>query len=179
MYKGFKTERAFYNCKLHGLAVVITTEENANDFLKEEVVKILKLREYPCNLFSKESSSSGVKELSDIEAKTLYFRLLKVAQNMKANVKSAREITGTPGNEITDDQRKYIIKICKYQFKWSAQVTFSKIIEICPELNKRLTPWQIQNTKIGVLYNILSKAQAHKIIKQLLQIEKRNKEKQT
>jgi len=46
MYKGFKTERAFYNCKLHGLANIIAGG-GAGDFLKEEVIKIMGKRTSP------------------------------------------------------------------------------------------------------------------------------------
>ena len=181
MYRGFKTERAFHNCKLHGLSHIIAGA-GADDFLKEEVIKVLNKRTPQPATLSESSDESkenpaSVRDLTDAEAKQMYISLVKVAQNMKQNMKAAHELAGTSGNEITDEQRKCIIKICKYEFHWSAQVTFSKILEICPELNKRLTPWQIQNTKVGVLYNLISKVQANKIIKRLLKIEKRNKEK--
>lgn len=180
MYKGFKTERAFYNCKLHGLAHIIAGA-GADDFLKEEVNKLMNRRaSQPATMFDDSTYglavTSGVRDLTDEEARALYIALVKVAQNVTANIKAAREITGAPGNGMSDDQRKCIIKISKYQFHWSAEVTFSKILEICPELAKRLTPWQIQNTKLGVLYNLLNTAQADKIIKRLIKIEKRNKE---
>jgi hypothetical protein len=181
MYKGFKTERAFYNCKLHGLANIIAGG-GAGDFLKEEVIKIMGKRTSPPAMSLDDKTfgfavTSGVRDLTDPEAKGLYFKLVNVTRNIKENMKVTREILGTDtGNKISDLQRKKIIKITKYNFGWSLQVTFSKILEFCPELGKRLTPWQIQNTKIQYLYNLLTKQQAGKIIKRLESIERKNKE---
>jgi hypothetical protein len=76
---------------------------------------------------------------------------------------------------MSDEQRKLIIKLTKYKFNWSAEVTFSKITEICPELAKRMTPWQIKNTKLLPLFNLMNKKQADKIIKRICKIDERNK----
>ena len=75
---------------------------------------------------------------------------------------------------MSDAQRKKIIRICRYKFNWSIEVTFSKLIEFIPELRKRLTQWEIDNYKMVALYGKITKSQALKIIKILEKIEKNN-----
>lgn len=105
----------------------------------------------------------------------MYNRLIESARAIKTNQKKVDELFGT-GSGMTDAQRKKIIKVARWEFKWDIQVTFSKIIEILPELRKRLTPWEIQNCKMVALYGAMNKKQADKVIKVLSAIEKRNLE---
>lgn len=175
MHKGYKSERAFYNAKLHGLAVVIYGESTAGEFLKDHVYKIINKRSASGSIPLFHTSFS-VTDLTDKEARQLYFELLTSCKKVKANSKVTDIILGIKGSEMSDAQRKRIIKLTKYNFNWAIEVTFSKILEFCPDLVKRLTPWQIQNTKIQPLFNLLTKKQADKIIKRLEKIERRNQE---
>lgn len=176
MYKGFITERAFYNSKIHALAIIIAGLPASEEFLRNEVWKVANKRKQPFGLFAGvEVPVKRVSELTDLEARQLYYDLLTTCRKVKANVKTTNAILGLQGNQMSDEQRKKLIKITKYNFKWSAEVTFSKIVEICPELGKRLTPWQIKNTKLLPLFNLMNKKQADKIIKRLEKIEERNK----
>lgn len=183
MYKGYKSERAFYNAKIHALACTINAE-TADIILKDNITKIIGSRPQ-AGLFTDfrapetDRSNSGswrVTNLTDGEARGLYYQLLKDCKNVKANLKASNMILGIQGIEMSDSQRKRIIKLAKYNFGWTVEVTFSKILEFCPELAKRLTPWQIQNTKIQPLYSLMSKVQANRVIKRLEKIERRNKE---
>ena len=174
MHKGYKSERAFYNAKLHGLAVVIYGESTASEFLKDHVYKLISKRSAPGSISLFHIYS--VTDLTDKEARQLYFELLAACKRVKANSKVTDIILGIKGSEMSDAQRKRIIKLAKYNFNWTIEVTFSKILEFCPELAKRLTPWQIQNTKIQPLFNLLNKKQADRIIKRLEKIERRNQE---
>ena len=174
-YKGYKSERAFYNAKIHGLAILIAGPQNSHDLIKGELRKIIDKRISPPNMFDKPGTES-VTDLRDQEARQLYYDLLNTCQKVKANIKTTNSILGLPGSGMTDRQRKKLIRITKYKFNWSAEVTFSKFIEICPKLAKRLTPWQIKNTKLLPLFNLMSNGQADKIIKRLEKIEERNKE---
>ncbi len=176
MYRGFKTERAFYNAKLHGLAVVIYGDATAGEFLKDHVYKIMSKRSAPGTISLFQIYS--VTDLTDEEARDLYYELLLTCRKIKANAKATNAILGIQGNQMSDEQRRLIIKLTKYKFKWSAEVTFSKITEICPELVKRLTPWQIKKTKLLPLFNLMNKKQADKIIKRLEKIEERNNNEQ-
>lgn len=185
MYKGYKSERAFYNAKIHALACTINAE-TADLILKDNITKIILSRPFKqAGLFTdfrapgtdrSDSGSWRVTNLTDGEARGLYFQLLKDCKNVKANMKTSNMILGIQGSEMNDAQRKRIIKLAKYNFGWTVEVTFSKILEFCPELAKRLTPWQIQNTKIQPLYNLMSKIQANRVIKRLEKIERRNHE---
>lgn len=169
MYKGFSTERAFYNAKIHALAIIIAGPQNSRELVRSEVEKIFRRRCSDPMLFAE-----SVTELKDPEARQLYFDFLKICQKVKANIKTTNAILGIQGDNMTDDQRKKLIRITKYKFKWSAEVTFSKIVEICPELVKRLTPWQIKKTKLLPLFNLMNIKQAGKIIKRFEKIERRN-----
>lgn len=82
-------------------------------------------------------------------------------------------ITGTD-NDMTQGQRKAIIKLTKYDFKWSPEATFSYILGIVPDKRKRLSPWEIQNSKLQRLFGLLTKMDADRVIKRLDKIKKRN-----
>ena len=80
------------------------------------------------------------------------------------------------GNDdaMTDGQRKAIIRLAKYGFNWTPEATFSFILGVVPEKRKRLSPWEIQNSKLQRLFGILSKKDADRVIKKLDRIKKRN-----
>ena len=82
-------------------------------------------------------------------------------------------MTGTDG-DMTQGQRKAIIKLTKYEFNWSPEATFSYILGIVPERRKRMSPWEIQNSKLQRLFGLLSKKDADRIIKRLDKMKKRN-----
>ncbi|MBV6480235.1 MAG: hypothetical protein HGGPFJEG_03088 [Ignavibacteria bacterium] len=173
MFKGYKSERAYYNAKIHGMACIIYSE-GADDFLRESITQIINRR--PASLlFENKNSDGGVSSLTDQEAKSFFNELLAVTKRVKANMETTGALLGVKTNQMTDVQRKKIIKLTRYIFKWSIDVSFSKITEYCPDLLKRLTTWQIKNTKIQPLFNLISRTQADHIIKILEQIEKRNK----
>lgn len=174
MYKGFKDKRAYHNKKIYALAIVISGEDNARDFIEGEVLRVLESRTGTSPMFTDDVKPS-IKSLTDNEASMMYNRLIESARAIKTNQKKVDELFGT-GSGMTDAQRKKIIKVARWEFKWDIQVTFSKIIEILPELRKRLTPWEIQNCKMVALYGAMNKKQADKVIKVLSAIEKRNLE---
>lgn len=173
MYKGYQSERAFYNAKLHGLAVVIVGEQYASDYLTNEVSNTICKRPFTTEQFPE----PRVTNLTDQEAKNLYFELLNTCRKVKANQKETNKLLNVSTSVMSDQQRSKLIRIMKWKFHWSAEVSFSKIVEICPELTKRLTPWQIKNTKLLPLFAQITMKQADRIIKRLEKIEERNESK--
>lgn len=156
MYRGYKTYRHYLNAKLHALSHVIGGDETVlNGYL----------REFNCET---------VKDLSLNQARSIYKLMLELAKEFTANHKKLKELAGQ--GMMTDGQRRAIIKICKYTFNWSQEATFSYILETCPEHRKRLSPWEIQHSKLGKLYGLLTAQEADKIIKRLDQIKKHNKQ---
>jgi len=173
MYRGYKSKRAYLNAKIHGLSHKIY-EDSAEEHLAELIGDIIAKRpKSSVDLFNE--TPCGVSLLTESEARSLYFELVDSLKRLKANTKATNSLLGIKTSAMTDEQRRKIIKITRYVFGWSIEVTFSKIIEFCPELAKRLTPWQIKQTKIVPLYNLLSVKQANSIIKRLEKIERRNK----
>lgn len=77
-------------------------------------------------------------------------------------------------NKATNGQIRAIIRITKYKLNWSKEATLGYILETCPEKRKRLTPFEIQNAKLGRLFFLLSKKEADKIIKRLDKIQLKN-----
>lgn len=75
---------------------------------------------------------------------------------------------------MTDGQRKAIIRLSKYGFSWPPEAIFSFILYVVPEKRKRLSPWEIQNSKLQRLFGLLSKKDADRVIKRLDRIKKRN-----
>lgn len=178
MYKGYDDKRKFLNSKLHGLSVKIC---GSREVLEQEIYHILSnraLQPGANDSISKASTNSiSVTMLSDAEADTLYNKLLSTFRNVRANMKATEKLLGNAeSNLMSLEQRKKIIRILKYKFNWPLEVSFSKILEICPELAKRMTPWHIQNNKIIVLYSLMTKKQADKVIRRLERIEHRNEE---
>ncbi len=184
-YKGFKSQRAFHNFKIHALASMIVPSDMLDDFKKDKVKKIIEKRfgdNMPnCNFCNKDDCmfcsftkiTGSALELTNEEAEFLYKNLLSDYERVKNNNKVVENILGT-GKMMSDAQRKKIIRICRYKFNWSIEVTFSKLIEFIPELRKRLTQWEIDNYKMVALYGKITKSQALKIIKILEKIEKNN-----
>ncbi|HRE42315.1 MAG TPA: hypothetical protein PLG90_13395 [Ignavibacteria bacterium] len=186
-YKGFKNQRAFHNNKIHALASMIVPSDMLDEFKKDKVKKILEKRfgeNMPsCNFCGKDECmfcsftkiTGSVLELTNEEAELLYKNLLSDYERVKNNNKVVENILGT-GKMMSDAQRKKIIRICRYKFNWSIEVTFSKLLEFIPDLRKKLTQWEIEKYKMVALYGKINKQQAGKIIKILEKIEKNNKQ---
>lgn len=175
MYRGYKTYRHFLNAKLHALAVQIVGESESKDYLRVNVEKIYAGKNQHC-IINLDHDSSGVRILTDTEAANLYKQLISICKIVKDNVKTSKVLIGAD-DSMTLKQRKAIIKIAKYGFKWSAEATFSFILSVVPARRKRLSGWEIKNSKLIKLYGILSSKDADKIIKRLEKIEKRNEAK--
>ena len=154
MYRGYKTYRHFLNYSLHALSVVICGDDTVID---EEL---------------SQQGLSSVKELSDKEARLLYRQLSEVAKRTAKHTSVIETAIGL--GKMTDRQRKAIIKISKYNFNWSNEATFSFIAEMFPDYRKRMSLWEVENSKLNKLFGLLTMKDADKIIKRLLSIEKRN-----
>lgn len=175
-YRGFQSYRHFLNTKLHALAVQIVGQEQAKDFLREHVIKIFQSRESVSSGMMKrpaDDDRTGIMELIDREAQGLYRELVGVCQKVKANLKTSKQLTGTD-DSMTPGQRKAIIKLTKYDFQWSPEASFSFILGLFPDKRKRLSPWEIQNSKLQKLFSMLNKKESDKIIKHLDKIKQRN-----
>lgn len=175
MFKGFQSYRHYLNSKLHGLSIRIC---GGREVLDEEIYKILSGREQRCGSQdslgrSATTQSVSTTMLTDGEANDLYNRLCKVAAKVSANIKASNQIIGTD-HAMTDGQRRAIIRLSKYQFNWSPEATFSYILGIVPEKRKRLSTWEIQNSKLQRLFGLLTKKDADRVIKRLDKIKKRN-----
>lgn len=167
MYKGFESYRHYINSKLHGLSIRIC---GSRDLLDQELDKIFGSR--PSADQPKDGTMSTTM-LTDREANDLYNRLCKLAATVSANIKASKQIIGSD-DFMTDPQRRAIIRLTKYDFKWSPEATFSYILGIVPEKRKRLSPWEIQNSKLQRLFGLLTKKDADRVIKRLDKIKKRN-----
>lgn len=175
MYKGFQSYRHYLNAKLHGLSVRIC---GGREVLDQEIYSILSHRSAKAGAqdslhIGASTNSVSTTMLTDTEASDLYNRLLKVCKTVQANLKTSKMITGTD-NDMTQGQRKAIIKLSKYDFKWSPEATFSYILGIVPDKRKRLSPWEIQNSKLQRLFGLLTKKDADRVIKRLDKMKKRN-----
>jgi hypothetical protein len=159
MYRGFQTYRHFLNAKLHALSAIICGDDGILDD----------------NLEARGKKS--VTELDLKEAEELYGLFARIAQGSMETVDEWKSAIGQ--GKMTEKQRAMIIKICRYKFHWPVQATFSFIAEMFPAYRKRLSLWEIENSKLAKLYAMLSAEDADRIIKRLLQIEKRNAEKET
>lgn len=154
MYRGYKTYRHYLNAKLHALSTVICGDDTVID---EELAR---------------RGLKSVTELSPADAKLLHTQLTEVARKVSNNVNELKSIIGA--GRITDRQRAAIIKIARYKFNWSQEATFSYILESLPGYRKKLSSWEIENSKLNKLYSILTAKDADKIIKRLDMIQKRN-----
>lgn len=164
MYKGYKTYRHFINAKLHALSVKIC---GSRELLDTEIDRAI---------FSRSGSpivplpAPSTTLLTIEEAENIYRKLFRTLNN----IKKKSEIDP---NKMTVQQRKAIIKLTRYEMNWSIQATFSFLLGVIPEKRKRLSSWEIQNSKLIKLYSLISSKDADKIIKRLEKIEKRNKAK--
>lgn len=170
MYKGYKTYRHYINAKLHGLSIKICGDRTVLD---NEIINILNDRRLYTYADVELPPVISTNLLTDGEASNLYRRLINTFRDVQNNVNSAKTIIGTR-DEMTVGQRKAIIRIAKYEFRWSPEATFSFILSVFPEKRKRLSSWEIQNSKLLKLYTLISSKDADKIIKRLDQIKKRN-----
>lgn len=174
-YRGFQSYRHYINSKLHGLSIRIC---GSREVLDTEIYRILNsrsLRPAAQDSLSKTAGASSVSTtmLSDHEAQDLYNRLCKVAAKVSANIKGAKKIIGDD-DAMTDGQRKAIIRLSRYNFSWTPEATFSFILGVVPEKRKRMSPWEIQNSKLQRLFGLMSKKDADRVIKRLDRIKKRN-----
>lgn len=167
MYKGFQSYRHYLNSKLHALSLRIC---GSREVLDQEICNILGSRQEAGHAPVDTVSTTM---LTEEEAGELYQRLCKVASKVSANIKASRKIIGND-DAMTDGQRKALIKLTKYQLSWSAEATFSYILGIVPDKRKRLSPWEIQNSKLQRLFGLLTKKDADRVIKRLDKIKKRN-----
>jgi len=142
MYKGFKTYRHFLNAKLHALSFVIS---GSTQVIDEEL---------------QERGLHSTTELSDKEAELLYRKFAEVAKNVGSRKKAAEPSS-------TEKQRKAIIKLYKYVLHWTQEGAFSYLLDTCPAYRKRLNSFEITNSKIYTLLNMLTVKDASKIIKRL------------
>ncbi len=175
MYKGYQSYRHYLNSKLHGLSVRIC---GGREVLDQEIYSILQRRSAKAGAqdslhIGASTDSISTTMLTDTEASDLYNRLISTCRKVQANLKASKQLTGTDG-DMTQGQRKAIIKLTKYEFNWSPEATFSYILGIVPERRKRMSPWEIQNSKLQRLFGLLSKKDADRIIKRLDKMKKRN-----
>lgn len=124
----------------------------------------------------------GVSKLTDAQAESLYKRLTQVIRSLRENMNEVKKVRTVPfqpspdssSPSMTLSQRRTIIKLTRYVFEWTVEYTFSKIIETVPALRGKLTGWELNNSRIGRLYSVMSKADADKVIKRLTKIEKKS-----
>lgn len=176
-YRGYKDKRSYHNAKIHAMAHIVYSE-GAKECLSNAVKTIVSDRPFKEKILQPSKSNEGwsISSLTDREAEELYNDLLAVCKRVKANMKQTKQILDYKDGMMTDRQRRKLIRITRYKFRWGAEVTFSKIVEYCPELTKKLTTWQIKQTKLFPLFNLITNEQADKIIKRLEKIEERNKD---
>lgn len=158
-YKGYTDIRAFLNAKLHALSIRICGDRTVLD---QEIDQVLLSRTVPVVPLPQPS----VKLLTFDEARTIYRKLFEALNKMQYEIER--------DNLMTIGQRKAIIKVTKYEFNWSPQATFSFILSVIPDKRKRMSSWEIENSKLNKLYMIMSKSDADKVIKRLDQTKKRN-----
>lgn len=153
-FRGFKSYRHFLNSKLHALSCVICGDDT---------------------LLDENLSLAGVKSVKDLDlqdARKLYFTFSELAKEASGKTNEIKSAIGL--GAITNNQRAMIIKLTRYKWNWTPEATFSFILGILPEKRTKLSKWEIENSRMAKLYSILSAKEADKIIKHLLQIEKRN-----
>lgn len=168
-YKNFKDIRSFHNAKIHALAINIAGAENERVLIQTECEQ------------SGFGNFDGVSKLTDAQAESLYKRLSQVSRSLRENMNEVKKVRAVPNQPLPDDsnpsmtigQRRTIIKLTRYVFKWTVEYSFSKIIETVPALRQKLTGWELNNSRIGRLYSIMTKSDADKVIKRLTKIEKK------
>ena len=154
MYRGFKTYRHWLNYSLHALSAVICGDDKVLDEMLEQ------------NYYK------SVLDLPLDVARQWHKQLKEVARQVAPKHNKLKEAVGL--GKMSDGQRKLIIKLTRYKFNWSDEATFSFIADLFPDHRKRLTLWEVENSKLDKLMRLLTTKDADKLIKRLLQIEKRN-----
>ena len=168
-YKNFKDIRSYHNAKIHALAINIAGEENERVLIQAE-----------CEQTGIENFD-GVSKLTDAQAEFLYKRLVQVSRSLREKMNEVKKVRTDPTQPLPDGtspsmtpgQRRTIIKLTRYVFNWSVEYSFSKIVETVPALRQKLTGWELNNSRIGRLYSVMTKADADKVIKRLTKIEKK------
>jgi hypothetical protein len=177
-YRGFQSRRHFINSKLHGLSVKICGDRTVLD---ESIYRIIKNRPAATALWLDTIEPTGqvsTTMLTDSEATNLYNEMIRTLVKVQKNVSTAKTIVGEKDKSVMSvGQRKAIIKITKYDYRWSPEATFSFILTVLPEKRKRLSSWEVQNSKLLKLFTLITSKDADKIIKRLDKIKKRNSEK--
>lgn len=148
MYKGFKSYRHYLNAKIHALSYLISGDETPIDF----------------ELLNRGVNS--VKELSDKDAEYLYRQLKEVAKQLGKELKT--------GERASDKQKKAILKLARYTFKWSDEAICSYIYDMYPEKRKRMNEWEIKKAKVYKLFDLMTIKEANNVIKRLDKIKERN-----
>ena len=157
-------ERKLLNAKLHALSSVICSSD--------EVLRSV-------------TGGRSVKELTDDEAQKAHNDLKAFVVKQNRFKKSVLKDTGVTepnthqpttnnGQSMSDGQRRAIIKITKYIFHWSPEATFSYILETCPPLRSRLNNFEIKKSSLTKLFSIMSRQDAHKVIRRLDKIQNAN-----
>ena len=168
-YKNFKDIRNFHNAKIHALAINIAGEENERVLIQTECEQL------------GYGNFDGVSKLTDAQAESLYRRLMEVSRSLREKMNEVKKVRAVPNQPLPDDsnpsmtehQRRTIIKLTRYVFGWTVEYSFSKIVETVPALRQKLTGWELNNSRIGRLYSIMTKSEADKVIKRLTKIEKK------
>ncbi len=145
--------------------------------VEKENSKFLKTLNLPINNKEQRQTQNGEDSTKKIEAKTIPPTAINTTSHLTQVSSPDLPLVSTFLN-MTLNQRKIIIKITKYEFQWQAAATFSFILQTIPSLRRRLSQYEIHKSKLSILYNILSKNEADKIIKKLISIQKRNKAKE-
>ncbi|HAX49657.1 MAG TPA: hypothetical protein PK605_00290 [Ignavibacteria bacterium] len=166
--KTFKSRRAFLNYKLHAYSIAICGDKSV---LEQAVYEKLKER----GLSHQDITSCSVLQLTDEEAEAVHTDLNDTNKRVQANVNKAHEYTGQ-NQDMTYKQRNLIIKLTKYNWKWTPEATFSYLLETLPHIRQRLNSFEIQKSKLKPLYSQMTSEDADKVIKRLTQLEKNNKQ---
>lgn len=154
MYRGFKTYRHWLNYSLHALSAVICGDDKVIDEMLEQ------------------NNYKSVKDVPYDLARQWLKQLKEVAKQVSPGHNKLKEAVGQ--GKMTDSQRKLIVKLTRYKFNWSEEATFSYIADLFPDYRKRMTLWEVENSQLDKMMRLLTNKDADKLIKRLLQIEKRN-----
>jgi hypothetical protein len=170
MQKNYKNIRSFHNAKIHAHAISIAGKENEYALIQIEA-EALCIEPF-----------DGVSKLTDAHAALLYSKLSQLKKSQTEKIKAAVSVPDSPAvteagstPSMTLAQRRTINKLTIYVLKWNIEYSFAKIIETLPNLRQKLTGWELNNSRIGRLYSIMSKTDADKLIKRLTQIERKKK----
>lgn len=154
MYRGFKTYRHWLNYSLHALSAVICGDDEVIDEMLGQ------------------NNYKSVLDLPLDVAQKWYKQLKEVAKQVAPKHNKLREAVGL--GKMSDGQHRLIVKLTKYDFNWKPEASFSYLAEMFPDYRKRLSLWEIENSKINKLLALLTTKDADKVIKRLLQMKKRN-----